>query len=133
MGDTGTGFTRRSACSRPSGRARRTGKGVFVDVSMQEAVTNYVRVPMTGRNPERGPLPRTGDAHGAPTGVFACAPGGPNDHVYLAPITRRDPPDRLRDRLPARAAAGAHTAEVLEQELELDATAIGTLRDQKVI
>ena len=28
---------------------------------------------------------------------------------------------------------GEHTAEVLEHELDLDAAAIGTLRDQKVI
>jgi formyl-CoA transferase len=89
IGDSGTGIHAALGILAALWQARRTGVGMMVDVSMQEAVTNYVRVAMTARKPDGGPIPRTGDAQGAPVGVFPCAPGGPNDYVYLAPIAPR--------------------------------------------
>ncbi|MBV8844395.1 MAG: CoA transferase, partial [Bryobacterales bacterium] len=56
-----------------------------VEVAMQEAVLNYVRVPMMGTYLTHKPTPRVGNRLGAgPIGdIFKCAPGGPNDYVYL--------------------------------------------------
>src|SRR6201993_3880701 len=52
---------------------------------MQEAVLNYCRVPMMGTYLTHKPTPRVGNRLGAgPVGdIFKCAPGGPNDYVYL--------------------------------------------------
>ena len=62
---------------------QRDGVGQKLEVSMQDAMTNYTRVPMTRRERGGDPVPRYGDSSGAPTGLFPCAPGGPNDYVYV--------------------------------------------------
>lgn len=87
IGDSGTGIHAALGVLAALWQARRTGIGMVVDISMQEAVLSFVRVPLSARSPERGPMPRTGAAGGAPVGLFPCAPGGPNDYIYLAPIT----------------------------------------------
>ncbi len=52
---------------------------------MQEAVLNFVRVPMMGTYRTGKAMPRVGNRLSAgPLGdIFRCAPGGPNDYVYL--------------------------------------------------
>jgi formyl-CoA transferase len=75
-----------------------TGRGQRVSVAMQDAVLNLVRVKL--RDQQRlahGPLreypnesfadyvPRSGNASGGgqPGSALRCAPGGPNDYVYV--------------------------------------------------
>jgi formyl-CoA transferase len=52
---------------------------------MQDAVLNFVRVPMMGTYITHKPTPLVGNRLGAgPLGdIFKCSPGGPNDYVYL--------------------------------------------------
>ncbi len=129
IGDTGTGI--HAACGVLAAYIQRlrTGKGQKVEVAMQEAVLNYVRVPMMGTYITQKPTKRVGNRLGAgPVGdIFKCSPGGPNDFVYLYcsneemwrtlwnTIDRRDVLDdpRFKDRKTQR-----ENAEALTQILE---------------
>jgi formyl-CoA transferase len=81
IGDTGTGL--HAACGVLAAyiQRERTGKGQKVEVAMQDAVLNFVRVPMMGTYITHKPTPRVGNRLGAgPLGdIFKCSPGGPND------------------------------------------------------
>src|SRR6202042_607349 len=56
-----------------------------VEVAMQEAIFNFVRVPMMDTYITKEPTPRRGNrlAAGAVGDIFKCAPGGDNDYVYM--------------------------------------------------
>lgn len=66
-------------------RRDRTGRGGTVDVSLQDAMVNLMRNAMGPMYVTGAPAPRVGDAYpvAAPSGLHACAPGGPNDYVYV--------------------------------------------------
>jgi formyl-CoA transferase len=85
IGDTGTGL--HAACGVLAAyiQRERTGNGQKVEVAMQDAVLNFVRVPMMGTYITQKPTPRVGNRLGAgPLGdIFKCSPGGPNDYVFL--------------------------------------------------
>jgi formyl-CoA transferase len=85
IGDTGTGI--HAACGVLAAyiQRERTGRGQKVEVSMQEAVLNYVRVPMRHSYITHQASPRVGNRLGVavPGDIYRCAPGGPNDYVYL--------------------------------------------------
>lgn len=83
IGDTGTGVQAAIGILAALWQRQRDGIGQQLEVSMQDAMTNYTRVPMTRRERSGDPVPRYGDSSGAPTGLFPCAPGGPNDYVYV--------------------------------------------------
>ncbi len=85
IGDTGTGVHAACGILAALYQRERTGKGQKVEVAMQEAVLNFCRVPMMGTYLTNKPTPRVGNRLGAgPIGdIFKCAPGGPNDYVYL--------------------------------------------------
>ena len=60
----------------------RTGEGQFIEISMQEVMTMFMRttgVTQWGKEPVK----RRGHRGGAPTGMYPCAPGGANDYVYM--------------------------------------------------
>jgi formyl-CoA transferase len=54
-------------------------------VSMQDAVVNLVRVSLRDHQRFGHPPPRTGNQLGrnVPGSTYPCAPGGPNDYVYI--------------------------------------------------
>jgi formyl-CoA transferase len=85
IGDTGTGI--HAACGVLAAYIQRqaTGKGQKVEVAMQEAIFNFVRVPMMDTYITKEPTPRRGNrlAAGAIGDIFKCAPGGDNDYVYM--------------------------------------------------
>jgi len=85
IGDTGTGI--HAACGVLAAyiQRQRTGKGQKVEVAMQEAVFNFVRVPMMDTYITHEPTQRRGNrlGGGAVGDIFKCAPGGPNDYVYM--------------------------------------------------
>jgi formyl-CoA transferase len=89
MGDTGTGIHAALGIMAALWQRQRTGRGQRVELSMQEAVTNFTRVPLIRREITGDPAPRYGDACTAPTGLFPCAPGGPNDYVFIVANTLR--------------------------------------------
>lgn len=91
LGDTGTGIHMAVGILAAYVQRLRTGKGQRVEVSMQEAVLNYTRVGMTGYYNGGEPSRRTGNRMGwlAPSGIYACQPGGPNDYVFFM-INNRD-------------------------------------------
>ena len=52
---------------------------------MQEAVVNLIRVSLRDQQPFGVPMARTGNQLGktVPGTTYACAPGGPNDYVFI--------------------------------------------------
>ncbi|WP_049578245.1 formyl-CoA transferase [Streptomyces sp. SBT349] len=98
IGDSGTGVHLVAAVLAALYQRTQTGRGQRVRVAMQEAVLNLCRVKL--RDQQRlthGPLgeypneqfgdevPRSGNASGGgqPGWAVRCAPGGPNDYIYV--------------------------------------------------
>jgi len=85
IGDTGTGMHAAIGVLAAYIQRQATGKGQKVEVAMQEAVFNFVRVPMMETHVTHEPAQRRGNRVGAGVvgDIFKCAPGGPNDYVYM--------------------------------------------------
>ncbi|MCI0440257.1 MAG: CoA transferase, partial [Chloroflexi bacterium] len=87
VGDSGTGMHLAIGILAALVQRNMTGKGQLVEVAMQEAVLNLARVRYTGTLTDGKPEPRqrgiNGVRNGSVSGLFRCAPGGPNDYVYL--------------------------------------------------
>ncbi|WP_326662121.1 formyl-CoA transferase [Streptomyces canus] len=98
IGDSGTGIHAVAAILAALLQREKSGRGQRVNVAMQHAVLNLCRVKL--RDQQRlahGPLaeypnedftdevPRSGNASGGgqPGWAVRCAPGGPNDYVYV--------------------------------------------------
>ena len=98
IGDSGSGIHLVAAILAALYQRTHTGRGQRVQVAMQEAVLNLCRVKL--RDQQRlahGPLkeypnsvfgdevPRSGNASGGgqPGWAVKCAPGGPNDYIYV--------------------------------------------------
>ena len=77
--------TWRSASSPRCSSATPPGKGQHVEVSMQDAVVNLIRVSLRDHQRFGHPMPRRGNQLGrtVPGTTYPCAPGGPNDYVYI--------------------------------------------------
>ena len=106
LGDTGTGLTLALGILAAYIQRQRTGVGQIVEVSMQEAVLNFMRQRLSTRERYGDLIPRLGNRTTVPTDLFPCSPGGPNDYVYLMVVTSRmydalatamDRPDFLTD------------------------------------
>jgi formyl-CoA transferase len=98
IGDSGTGMHAVAGILAALFQREQTGKGQRVTVAMQHAVLNLCRVKLRDQQRlEHGPLkeypndefadvvPRSGNASGGgqPGWAVRCAPGGPNDYVYV--------------------------------------------------
>ncbi|MEU6229075.1 formyl-CoA transferase [Streptomyces sp. NPDC047042] len=98
IGDSGTGIHAVAGVLAALLQRERTGRGQRVNVAMQHAVLNLCRVKLRDQQRlQRGPLaeyptedfgdevPRSGNASGGgqPGWAVRCAPGGPNDYVYV--------------------------------------------------
>ncbi len=90
FGDTGSGLLLANGVMAAYIQAQRTGVGQVVEVSMQEAVMNFTRTNLTGRQRDADkPIPRRGNRTVSPTDLYPCAPGGPNDYIYVHIATTR--------------------------------------------
>ena len=98
IGDSGSGVHLAAAILAALYQRLSTGRGQRVTVAMQEAVLNLCRVKLRDQQRlQHGPLaeypgspsgdevPRSGNASGGgnPGWALRCAPGGPNDYVYV--------------------------------------------------
>lgn len=90
IGDTGTGIHCAVGILAALLQRQKTGQGQHVEVSMQDAVVNYVRVPLRHHQQTGQLVKRTGNRlnHSAPTDTYPCHPGGPNDYVYIMATSR---------------------------------------------
>src|SRR5499426_1227567 len=100
LGDTGTGMTMAITILGALFRRAQTGEGHRLQVAMQDAMLHYMRTNfstqgLTGKAAERGGSKVPGVSN-APMGLYPCAPGGPNDYVYI--MTSRANPEHW-DRL----------------------------------
>jgi formyl-CoA transferase len=85
IGDSGTGMHMAIGILAALQQRHATGKGQHVEVSMQDAVVNIIRVSLRDHQRQGAPMPRTGNqlGHTVPGTTYACAPGGPNDYVIV--------------------------------------------------
>ncbi len=87
LGDTGTGMVMAISVLGALYERRATGRGRRLQVAMQDAMLHYIRIAfqqqaVTGKAAMRnGSRSVTGSP--APAGIFPCAPGGPNDWIYV--------------------------------------------------
>ncbi len=89
-GDSGTGVQLALAITAAYIQKSRTGEGQRIEVSMQEAMTYYMRT-RVGVTPGWGerPAPRAGNGFMALNNVYPSAGGGPNDYVMIMAVTPR--------------------------------------------
>jgi formyl-CoA transferase len=85
IGDSGTGMHMAIGILAALQQRHATGKGQHVEVSMQDAVVNIIRVSLRDHQRVGRPMPRSGNqlGHTVPGTTYACAPGGPNDYVIV--------------------------------------------------
>ena len=85
IGDGGTGMHMAIGILAALQQRHTTGKGQHVEVSMQDAVVNLIRVSLRDHQRTGKPMPRTGNQLGrtVPGTTYPCSPGGPNDYVYI--------------------------------------------------
>jgi formyl-CoA transferase len=85
IGDSGTGMHCVIGILAALMQRHATGQGQHVEVSMQDAVVNLIRVSLRDHQRFGKPMERTGNQLGAgvPGTTYRCAPGGPNDYVFV--------------------------------------------------
>jgi len=84
IGDSGTGMHCVIGILAALMQRHTTGEGQHVEVSMQDAVVNLIRVALRDHQRFGKPLGRAGNQLNAvPATTYRCAPGGPNDYVML--------------------------------------------------
>ncbi|HTW54156.1 MAG TPA: formyl-CoA transferase [Stellaceae bacterium] len=85
IGDSGTGMQMAIGILAALQQRHSTGRGQHVEVSMQDAVVNIIRVSLRDHQRQGKPMERHGNqlGHTVPGTTYPCAPGGPNDHVLI--------------------------------------------------
>jgi len=85
IGDSGTGMHMAIGILAALQQRHATGRGQHVEVAMQDAVVNIIRVSLRDHQRAGRPMPRTGNQLGrtVPGTTYPCAPGGPNDYVII--------------------------------------------------
>ena len=95
LGDTGTGMLMCISILAALIKRKETGKGVHLQVAMQDAILHYIRNSFSLTTKSGKPAPRAGarnlEGNNPPCDIYPCAPGGPNDYVYV--YTSRGNPD----------------------------------------
>lgn len=85
IGDSGTGMQLAIGILAALQQRHATGLGQQVEVSMQDAVVNIMRISLRDHQRFGAVQPRTGNQLGktVPGTTYPCHPGGPNDYVYI--------------------------------------------------
>src|SRR5271163_1858627 len=91
IGDTGTGMLLAFSIVSALYQRASTGKGRRLQAAMQDSVMHYSRGMFIRQAQTGEAAPRRPAGGNAPSGIFPCKPGGPNDYVYL--LTSRANPE----------------------------------------
>src|SRR6059058_4738993 len=91
IGDTGTGMLLAFSIVSALYQRNSTGKGRRLQAAMQDSVMHYSRGMFIRQAQSGQAAPRRPAGGNAPSGIFPCKPGGPNDYVYL--LTSRANPE----------------------------------------
>ena len=87
VGDTGAGLHCVIGILAALYQRELTGHGQRVEVTMQEAVINFNRIYFAGQLMLGRPVERVGNQSvlhaSAPSEIYRCEPGGPNDYVFV--------------------------------------------------
>lgn len=87
VGDTGAGLHCLIGILAALNQRHATGRGQRIEVSMQDSVINFNRIVFAGQLMLGKPVPRTGNQSSlgaaAPSELYLCQPGGPNDYVMI--------------------------------------------------
>ena len=87
LGDSGTGMLMAISILAALYQRRETGRGVRLGVGMQDAMLHYIRNAFGLTTKTGKPAPRAGaktlESGNPPCDIYPCAPGGPNDYVYV--------------------------------------------------
>src|SRR5215469_7872299 len=87
LGDTGTGMLLTISILGALYRRKSTGQGERIEIAMQDAMLQYIRVAFAATATTGAAAQRAGSkllsGKTAPSGVYPCKPGGPNDYVYV--------------------------------------------------
>jgi formyl-CoA transferase len=85
IGDSGTGMQMAIGILAGLQQRHSTGRGQHVEVSMQDAVVNIIRVSLRDHQRQGRPMERHGNqlGHTVPGTTYACAPGGPDVYVIV--------------------------------------------------
>ena len=92
-GDSGTGVELALAITAAFVQKLQTGEGQEIEISMQEAMTYYMRTRIAVAGFGEEPAQRSGNSWGGPTDLYPCkaanGSNGANDYVYLIATTTR--------------------------------------------
>ncbi len=85
VGDSGTGMHAVIGILAALEQRHNTGRGQKVEVSMQDAVLNLMRVRIRDHQRFGKTVARSGNRMGSnvPSDCYRCSPGGPNDYVFV--------------------------------------------------
>jgi formyl-CoA transferase len=130
IGDSGTGMQMGMAILAAYVQRLRTGEGQQIEISMQEALTYYLRTRIAFDSDwGRVPVPRKGNGVGvSPSGLYPCKPGGPNDFAYVLTVTAPhmdrlymaiDRPDLITDERFSTEEARNENSDLLFDEISL--------------
>jgi len=85
LADTGAGLHTAIGILAAIIQRQATGVGQQVEVAQQESVVNLLRIHLRETYISGKPAPRQGNrsAAAAPSNIYRCSPGGPNDYVFI--------------------------------------------------
>ena len=88
-GDAGTGVQMALAIAAAYIQKLNTGQGQRIELSMQEAMTYYLRTATSGGNYGERPAKRNGNGRMPNMTLYRCKGDGANDYVYVMAVTPR--------------------------------------------
>ena len=85
IGDSGTGMHMAIGLLAALQQRHTTGRGQQVEVSMQDAIVNIIRVSLRDHQRFGHAMPRRGNqaSQTVPSTLYPCQGGGPNDYVFI--------------------------------------------------
>ena len=85
LADTGAGLHTAIGILAAIVQRQATGVGQQVEVAQQDSVVNLLRIHLRETYATGKPAPRQGNrsAAAAPSNIYRCSPGGPNDYVFI--------------------------------------------------